>query len=107
MSVPVFLFGRFDDFDDAIDEAIEEDIRDLCDGEWTLRAKTQWMIMSGLYTSNVTPSMFKYSHNYCSSLVFIYNSLFHSQQPLTPNIYIHRSLFLYLCKDFLDMMYSP
>lgn len=28
--------GRFDDFDDAIDEAIEEDIRDLCDGEWTL-----------------------------------------------------------------------
>lgn len=24
---------RFDDFDDAIDEAIEEDIRDLCDGE--------------------------------------------------------------------------
>lgn len=36
VSVPVFLFGRFDDFDDAIDEAIEEDIRDLCDGEWTL-----------------------------------------------------------------------
>lgn len=24
---------RFDDFDDAIDEAIEEDIRDLCGGE--------------------------------------------------------------------------
>lgn len=29
-------FGRFDDFDDAIDEAIEEDIRELCDGEWTI-----------------------------------------------------------------------
>lgn len=24
---------RFDDFDDAIDEAIEEDIQDLCGGE--------------------------------------------------------------------------
>lgn len=30
------VFGRFDDFDDAIDEAIEEDIGDLCDGGWTL-----------------------------------------------------------------------
>lgn len=29
------LFYRFDDFDDAIDEAIEEDFRDLC-GEWTI-----------------------------------------------------------------------
>lgn len=29
----MFVFGRFDDFDDAIDEAIEEDIRELCDGE--------------------------------------------------------------------------
>lgn len=31
--------SRFDDFDDAIDEAIEEDIRDLCGGEsmmWSL-----------------------------------------------------------------------
>lgn len=26
--------SRFDDFDDAIDEAIEEDFRDLCGGEW-------------------------------------------------------------------------
>lgn len=27
---------RFDDFDDAIDEAIEEDIGDLCGGERTM-----------------------------------------------------------------------
>ncbi len=27
---------RFDDFDDAIDEAIEEDIGELCGGEWTM-----------------------------------------------------------------------
>lgn len=27
---------RFDDFDDAIDEAIEEDISDLCGGEWMM-----------------------------------------------------------------------
>lgn len=33
-------FGRFDDFDDAIDEAIEEDIGDLCDGRWTLLGKS-------------------------------------------------------------------
>lgn len=32
----VSVFGRFDDFDDAIDEAIEEDIRELCDGEQTI-----------------------------------------------------------------------
>lgn len=35
----VLLLRRFDDFDDAIDEAIEEDIRELCDGEWTERLK--------------------------------------------------------------------
>lgn len=46
----VSVFGRFDDFDDAIDEAIEEDIRELCDGEWTI-----WGIKSHkslYYTSN-------------------------------------------------------
>ena len=34
----IFLFVccRFDDFDDAIDEAIEEDIGDLCGGEWIM-----------------------------------------------------------------------
>lgn len=53
----MFLFGRFDDFDDAIDEAIEEDIRDLCDGEWTM-----WGLKPVDY------------------------SQFHSHQPLTPNI---------------------
>lgn len=31
------LCCRFDDFDDAIDEAIEEDVGDLCGGEWTTR----------------------------------------------------------------------
>lgn len=29
----VYVCCRFDDFDDAIDEAIEEDIGDLCGGE--------------------------------------------------------------------------
>lgn len=36
LGLSLVSFGRFDDFDDAIDEAIEEDIRDLCDGEWTV-----------------------------------------------------------------------
>lgn len=32
----VCVCGRFDDFDDAIDEAIEEDIGDLCGGEYMM-----------------------------------------------------------------------
>lgn len=32
----LFVCRRFDDFDDAIDEAIEEDIGDLCGGEWMM-----------------------------------------------------------------------
>lgn len=51
------VFGRFDDFDDAIDEAIEEDIRELYDGEWTI-----WEIKThkiGTYTKHPTPSLLK------------------------------------------------
>lgn len=38
---------RFDDFDDAIDEAIEEDIRDLCGGEWRICSLIQWWVSVG------------------------------------------------------------
>ncbi|XP_038145858.1 remodeling and spacing factor 1 [Cyprinodon tularosa] len=44
---------RFDDFDDAIDEAIEEDIRDLCSGAET--GKEQPSVLSGVVKENQRP----------------------------------------------------
>lgn len=60
----VSVFGRFDDFDDAIDEAIEEDIRELCDGEWTIWGIKTYKISTRSYTTHPTPSLLKskYSH---------------------------------------------
>lgn len=55
----VFVFGRFDDFDDAIDEAIEEDIRELCDGEWTIWGNKTHKISPRSYTTHPIPSLLK------------------------------------------------
>lgn len=53
----VSVFGRFDDFDDAIDEAIEEDIRELCEGEWTIEGIKTHKIRTRAYTTHPTRSL--------------------------------------------------
>lgn len=49
----VHLYCRFDDFDDAIDEAIEEDIGDLCSGKFTMQTFYE-MNCNSKYTSQLS-----------------------------------------------------
>lgn len=73
----VSVFGRFDDFDDAIDEAIEEDIRELCDGEWTIWGIKTHRSSTRSYITHPTPSllMSKYSHKQLTSQFQAHNHI--------------------------------
>lgn len=51
----MFCF-RFDDFDDAIDEAIEEDIRDLCSGTYSAKKQQSETGKSFIQTVTVDPA---------------------------------------------------
>lgn len=48
----VLVYCRFDDFDDAIDEAIEEDIGDLCGGKLTMRTAEEMNCNISVYFSS-------------------------------------------------------